>query len=67
MTPQDKITILTEIKKLNPKLNEWEKQFMIDMENKRFISAKQEKCLLNIYEKATGGGIYQNRQYGRRW
>lgn len=63
MTPQDLTTILAEIKKLNPRLNDWERQFLKDMENRPFsTTAKQDKCLLTIYEKATGGGLYQSRQ-----
>jgi len=63
MTPQDLTTILAEIKKLNPRLNDWGKQFLRDMENRPFnTTAKQDKCLLNIYERATGGGLYQSRQ-----
>lgn len=63
MTFQDTLAIMTEIKKLNPKLNDWEKGFLGNILIHRKISKKQENCLIKIYEKATGGGIYQRRQY----
>jgi hypothetical protein len=67
MTSQDRSRLLAEIKKLNYKPNEWEKGFLGNILCHRVTSTKQDKILLNIYEKATGGGTYQNRQYGRRW
>ena len=66
MTSQDVLAIMIEIKKLNPKLNEWEKGFLLTILSHRKISTKQENCLLNIYGKATGGGNYQQKQYFKR-
>ncbi len=62
MTPKDALTIIAEIKKLSPRLNDWEKGFLGNF-NHCSISKKQETALLNIYKKAAGGGIYQSRQY----
>jgi hypothetical protein len=48
----------TKKKKIN---NEWEKEFLNNQYSNP--SPKQAACLLKIYEKATGGGDYQRRQY----
>ena len=67
MTPKDVSDIVAEIERLKPHLNDWEKNFIKDMKNRPFSpTRKQEKALLTIYEKAAGGGPYQDRQYGRR-
>ncbi len=63
MTLKDSLIIINEIKKLNPKLNEFEQNFLLSIEqNNKTLSKKQESVLLNIYAKVTGGGIYQNRE-----
>ena len=66
MTSQQVLDIMTEIRKLNPKLNDWEKGFLLTILSHKRISTKQERCLMNIYAKATGGGIYQQKQYFKR-
>lgn len=70
MTASNARQLLAEIIKLKPRLNEWERSFLESVvkqmeryPNMRSISEKQGKALLNIYEKATGGGIYARRQY----
>lgn len=64
MTSRNALAIISEIRKLNPKLNNWEQGFIDDLEDMGLsLSNKQENCLLKIYEKATGGGTYQRRQY----
>jgi hypothetical protein len=67
MTSQDAKILIAEIKKLNPKLNSFELGFMESIQNSWCITKKQSACLMNIYGKAAGGGVYQNRQYGRRY
>lgn len=61
MTSGEAKTLIAEIKKLNPKLNDWEREFISNQYSAP--SPKQAACLLKIYEKATGGGVYQRRQY----
>lgn len=63
MTNQDVNYILNELKKLNFKPDEWEKSFLGNIVNHRKISDKQSDILIRIYSKATGGGLYQKRQY----
>ncbi len=63
MLNNDTLILITEIKKLNPRLNDFEKQFLQTIEffaNKGFkLSKKQDDCLQKIYCKCVGGGIYQ--------
>ena len=66
MTSKDAQALVTEIKKLNPKLNDWEKGFMETVQYSLCISNKQSQCLMNIYGKATGGGPYAQKQYFKR-
>ncbi len=63
MTGQDVLAIVTEIKKLNPKLNDWEKGFLENILPHRKISHKQEQVLIDMYAKVTGGGQFQRKQY----
>jgi len=67
MFSKDALTVVSEIKKLNPKLNTWENDFVSNIEklaNKGYsFSKSQLMTLMGIYGKATGGGIYQKRQY----
>ena len=44
------------IRKSNYKLNDWEKQFMPQVELHYRVSNKQAKCLEGIYAKSVGGG-----------
>ena len=63
MMIKDAKILIAEIQKLNPKLNEWEQGFIKSIADCLCISNKQSQCLMNIYGKATGGGVYQKRQY----
>jgi len=62
MTPQEAKTILDYINKAGYKPNEYEKGFLGNILNHSKISLKQQRLLFSIYAKATGGGIYQQRQ-----
>ena len=43
--------------------NDWENKFIEDLLNrKRDLTDKQYACLQKIYDKATGGGVYQNKE-----
>lgn len=57
--------IIAEIEKLGYEPNEWETDFLESIEGQS-LSEKQSKCLDKIYEKASGGGIYQRKEYFRR-
>lgn len=66
MTPQDALLLVTEIKKFSEKLNDWEKQFLGNVCGHRVVSHKQSAILQRIYEKATGGGMWEQKQYFKR-
>jgi hypothetical protein len=66
MTSQDTLALITEIKKFSAQLNEWEKAFLGNILCHKKISNKQEKLLVRLYEKATGGGVYATKQYFKR-
>lgn len=63
MTSQDALALIAEIKKLNLKLNDWEKGFLGNILIHRKISNKQAKILCDMYAKFTGDGNFQRRQY----
>lgn len=66
MTTKDAQIIIAEIEKLNYKPNDFEKGFMASIRNSPWITQKQSGCLMAIYGKATGGGIYEKKQYFKR-
>lgn len=52
MNSKDTLILVTEIRKLNPKLNEGEKGFLGNILCHKKISNKQAMILQRIYEKA---------------
>lgn len=59
----DAKTLIEWIYKAGYKPTDWEKGFMDDMLNQPWkLNKKQAVCLTKIYGKATGGGVYQDRQ-----
>ena len=67
MTIQDAFILIAAIEKLDYKANEWEKEFLQNIEMCRYgLSSKQAKVLTSIYDKASGGGIFQKREYIKR-
>jgi len=55
--------IILYIEKTGYKYNDWEQQFIDKISQYNgTLSARQSFALRNIYEKAVGGGRYQNRQ-----
>ena len=43
--------------------NDWENEFIESiLKRGNDLSDKQIKCIQNIYAKATGGGIYENKK-----
>jgi hypothetical protein len=67
MTSQDALILIDAIKKADYKLNDWENEFLQNIAMRRSqLSAKQDKALTSIYEKANGGGIFQKREYIRK-
>lgn len=51
------------IEETSYKPNDWEDKFLNDIRGKFVLTEKQSEVLGKIYEKSTGGGQYQNRQY----
>ncbi len=65
MNGNEVLLIFNEIKKLNYKPSEWEKGFLGNILCHKKISNKQAQALQKIYEKATGGGVFQRKEYIR--
>ncbi len=61
MTYPEAEALIKEIKNLKYKCNEWEEQFIQSISRQSTFTEKQSKCLIRIYEKATGGGQYEKR------
>ena len=57
MTSQEALTLVTEIKKFNPRLNDWGKDFLGNILIHRKISNKQAEALQNLYRKVSGGAF----------
>ena len=62
MTHPEAMILIDYIRKSNYKLNDWEKQFIPQVELHYRVSNKQAKCLEGIYAKSVGGGRYQGRR-----
>lgn len=69
MKASDAKIIINEINKINKKLSINDASFLssvtLQVNSGYSISERQEKCLLRIYEKVTGGGVYQRREYSK--
>jgi hypothetical protein len=64
MLIQDALVLIDEIRKQKFKPTDWEANFIQSIEMRKYdLSQKQSLALNKIYEKATGGGNYQRRQY----
>lgn len=65
MNKEQAKTVLEYIRQLDYKPNPWENKFLIDMEEiqQAKLSAKQSFALMNIYEKASGGGKYERKEF----
>ena len=72
MISKEAIILIEQVKNLGYKANDWEKNFILSIltlaqrDPNRPLSYKQSTAVENIYRKATGGGSYQNKQYGYR-
>ncbi len=66
ITTTDKLALISEIYKLNPKLNDWERSFLVGISKKKELTIAQEGCLQNMYRRVVGGGQYERRQVFRR-
>lgn len=69
MIPRDALALINEINKFKNKLSKTETGFIasvsIQARSNRLLTQKQSKFLESLYAKATGGGVYQDKQYIR--
>jgi hypothetical protein len=69
MLTREAIILIEQIKKLGYKTNSWETNFILSIINmaKRnsnlALTYNQSKSVNTIYSKASGGGIFQKREY----
>ncbi len=65
LTHYQALDIISEIEKLKYKPSEREETFMDDIKTKAFymLTGRQVEFLNNIYERATGGGAFEKKQY----
>lgn len=65
MTKDEAIQIILEVQNLSYNPSVWEDQFMNSIGETPYdkLTFKQSKTLQSIYQNATGGGRYQNRNY----
>ena len=66
MTYDEALILIDNIRQSKYKANQWESDFMTSIELRnpnQPITFKQMKCLLRVYERSTGGGKYQRKQY----
>jgi hypothetical protein len=65
MTAAQAMALLDEAKRLKYKFTDWQEIFVRSISMKSpmsNLSLKQQKVVEGIYEKASKGGIYQNRE-----
>jgi hypothetical protein len=67
MIPKNAKILIEYIQSTDYGPSKWEKDFLHSIESQietgRYLSDKQEETLMKIYEKSTGGGMYQKRQW----
>ena len=62
MTNKDAVYIIQVIYQTGYKLTPWEDTFLKDMLGRQAYTYNMDKKIMDIYEKATGGGKYQRRE-----
>ena len=66
-SPRYALTTIEAIEAQAYEPNEWEVEFMDSISNrKENLTEKQSTVLLEIYSKATGGGIFVKKEYFKR-
>ncbi len=66
-TYQETLSMIEAVEAQNYEPNEWEEEFLASITDRGLpLSEKQSGCLTKIYEKATGGDIFQRKEYFKR-